>query len=1789
MSRVLFKGLPHADDRHVNAHRHRGAQPKAGWRTLRVFGGRSVMRKKRYENINSNTLAPMKVILKHGHDYLISLLLILATTMLSSFPVFGVSYMSQDSQTGSRLYYDPSIMMSGLSAEYFILPGGISRLSEIDFTAAPDATAVVDGLDHATSDTPFWQGGPADQFAARYTGALVVETAGRYTLRLTSDDGSALYLDGVPVIDNDGLHAAVTREVTLDLEAGMHPLELLYFERSGVQTLELEWQGPDTGNLPLVVNGASLAHEAMPAAASDPVPAAATASENLGLAAEYFILPAGVSTLSDIDFAADPDATAVVGALDMVKSYTPFWQDGPADNFAARYTGALVVETAGRYTLYLTSDDGSALYLDGARVIDNDGLHGNVTRQVTLDLSAGRHALEVLYFERTGHQTLELDWQGPDTGGIRRTIDGTALEYEGAAVEPDAATRLSIAGQSYDLLDQDVARQGTALHTLTADGAGVTLTDNGWKAVEGNFEITEDTVLSFTFSADVIGEIHGIGFANGDRLANKTFFQLAGTQSWGLEGGDWQYVPGSGEVAVHIEVGKYFTGTFDRLVLGMDDDEEVGADSTFADIDIGLTASDPDVGTQLVIAGQSYELLDHAAGQQGTALHTLTADSAGVTLTDNGWKAVQGNFEVTEDTVLSFTFSADVIGEIHGIGFANGDSVQPGTFFQLAGTQSWGLEGGDWQYVPGAGEVAVHIEVGKYFTGTFDRLVLGMDDDEEVGADSTFADIDIGVMAPPHDHDHGHEHHPEDNPHEPGSTKHAEHAAVFDLVQHKDATHVAVRDGSWFDPDTWAGGMVPGDDARVVIASGVVVDYDDVSDARLFTVRVDGSLNVATDTDTRMIVDTMVVDMKGTLTIGTADNPVQGDVRADIVIANNGGIDIDWDPQLLSRGIVSHGTVDIHGQEKTSDLKVATDPMAGDSTLTLAEAPLNWQVGDTIVIAGTRYDGYKWDNDIRAVRHHEPEDEVRTITAIEGNIIHLDRVLEHDHDTSRADLKTSVANYSRNVTIGTEDPETAAVHERGHVMFMHSGDVDVRYAAFHELGRTDKSRDAIPASIVEDVASDTNVQGRYSFHFHRSGIDDVENPAMAVGNAVFGSPGWGFVHHDSHAVLHDNATYNTFGAGFVAETGNETGSWSDNIAIYAQGASWEAPKNGNNTNDPNFDLGRTGDGFWFQGRMVESIDNIAASVNTGFVYIHRGKGMLPFDSAAFDFPEALGLRKAVSPDNAPILSFRGNEAFAAKEGLHVVKNNPNQGHDIHSHLQDFTAWSVISGAHLEYTSHYLLENFDVVGKEATSFSRARDGISLGTNVSDITIISARIDGFSEGINASKSFTSHINPDTIDIGISVIDANILNTVTPFKGLNEAVDLRDPDTLVPDRFEIRLDAPLTYKEGWPDPDARKVAISVIKIDSLGEVALPAGSDSYDIGYDAVINILETSGFFEAENGKKYFVVEAYYSDRGTGEIHKFGHLVEIDPNVPLQNPHSPYKNAVFAGQIDLDSLAPVTGDETAKTAQGADLVIDLLANDYDPDGDAIAIDGIVQPQNGIVFDNKDGTVTYRPDLGFTGTDTFKYWVTDGFGNFTPSHSTIEVTSVASHGAAIDSQGTDIGVPPEGQSPAPPVGVPDTEETSDASTVTKIETALAQSVAEYRHQGLTVVQADDGNTEIWADTEGSVLVGSESSNRLHESRGSDVMYGGAGEDQFIWDLRRDSAEHDIILDLNFAEGDALGIVENSGNSWLLSDAALASAITSGQIEARQTDAGVLELWTPTAPERILELASYDHFEFV
>lgn len=90
------------------------------------------------------------------------------------------------------------------------------------------------------------------------TGYLEVPADGIYTFALLSDDGSTLTLDGELLGDNDGAHSSVEIIVQKALKAGLHPIEVRYFDcNGGVLQMELVNEKGEKEMLP----GAWLKHE----------------------------------------------------------------------------------------------------------------------------------------------------------------------------------------------------------------------------------------------------------------------------------------------------------------------------------------------------------------------------------------------------------------------------------------------------------------------------------------------------------------------------------------------------------------------------------------------------------------------------------------------------------------------------------------------------------------------------------------------------------------------------------------------------------------------------------------------------------------------------------------------------------------------------------------------------------------------------------------------------------------------------------------------------------------------------------------------------------------------------------------------------------------------------------------------------------------------------------------------------------------------------------------------------------------------------------------------------------------------------------------------------------------------------------------------------------------------------------------------------------------------------------------------------------------------------------------
>ena len=77
----------------------------------------------------------------------------------------------------------------------------------------------------------------------------------------------------------------------------------------------------------------------------------------------------------------------------------------------------------------------------------------------------------------------------------------------------------------------------------------------------------------------------------------------------------------------------------------------------------------------------------------------------------------------------------------------------------------------------------------------------------------------------------------------------------------------------------------------------------------------------------------------------------------------------------------------------------------------------------------------------------------------------------------------------------------------------------------------------------------------------------------------------------------------------------------------------------------------------------------------------------------------------------------------------------------------------------------------------------------------------------------------------------------------------------------------------------------------------------------------------------------------------------------------------------------NVPPVAADNSDTHYADTPVVIDVLANDVDADGDRLGVTNLTQPANGTATLNPDGTITYVSKTGFAGTDTFTYTANDG----------------------------------------------------------------------------------------------------------------------------------------------------------------------------------------------------------------
>ena len=104
----------------------------------------------------------------------------------------------------------------------------------------------------------------------------------------------------------------------------------------------------------------------------------------------------------------------------------------------------------------------------------------------------------------------------------------------------------------------------------------------------------------------------------------------------------------------------------------------------------------------------------------------------------------------------------------------------------------------------------------------------------------------------------------------------------------------------------------------------------------------------------------------------------------------------------------------------------------------------------------------------------------------------------------------------------------------------------------------------------------------------------------------------------------------------------------------------------------------------------------------------------------------------------------------------------------------------------------------------------------------------------------------------------------------------------------------------------------------------------------------------------------------------------------------------------------TIAPIAVDDRATTPLNTPIVVNVLANDTL--NGATTPNVVANPANGTVIVNLDGSIEYRPNTGFTGTDTFVYELCNPQGNCDSATVTIEVvnTIIPYNGMSVDGDG-------------------------------------------------------------------------------------------------------------------------------------------------------------------------------------
>ncbi|MFP4259726.1 MAG: immunoglobulin domain-containing protein [Opitutales bacterium] len=277
----------------------------------------------------------------------------------------------------------PGGTLAGLSYRYY----------EGSFSSMPDFVNLMPTAEGTVSNFSIAPRLRDDNIAFTFEGYIEVPTTDIYTFHVASNDGAILTIGGEVVVDNDGEKSiSIENSGNIELAAGIHPVRLEYFHRSGNEELSVTWNTLSSAKTAI---DDSWLEQADPAAVDAPALALETPEDGASfLVGSDVLLEAAVTAaagdaIERVQFFAD---SALVGTA-LAEPYEFLWENvsvGTRELQVVAWT-----ESGGRF-----SGDPTTIQVTSPPP----------TRSIGINLGADDAERSVFFNERSGAVYAEPNW-----------------------------------------------------------------------------------------------------------------------------------------------------------------------------------------------------------------------------------------------------------------------------------------------------------------------------------------------------------------------------------------------------------------------------------------------------------------------------------------------------------------------------------------------------------------------------------------------------------------------------------------------------------------------------------------------------------------------------------------------------------------------------------------------------------------------------------------------------------------------------------------------------------------------------------------------------------------------------------------------------------------------------------------------------------------------------------------------------------------------------------------------------------------------------------------------------------------------------------------------------------------------------------------------------------------------------------------------------------------------------------------------------------------------------------